>query len=415
MDLYLTQRQIQHNVQINMEWVKGHSEKKDWKMIQDLEDQQLTRDRIYNVWCDRRAETQWKTGSPSFHDPEVTSAERWAIYATSPHYHKLIGKLDEGFYSAIRYSDMASFIQRKHNLSEAKLLRIHLLALHGHFAKLKPFQRPSVSKMIHGWIPTYGTLCRQGRESSPLCPRCNSTVETCDHIFNCPHPLAIESHHVALHTFLSSLVTIGTPLYIISTFEYKLSNVLHLAFNQKYSITFSIPQYTKNCLMEAIKHQNILGWDNFLRGFTSIYWTDLVLLAHHDDKELKPHQLWAEKLVSFILSCTQSIWQSRNKSIHGTSRLEAKQLLCQRVVDQVIKVYNKPPLLHQRFQNISKIPLQQRLTRSTTNLQRWLSRITHQSKVSAIMKQQSPHRQLSLKHAYRRSNISIPDSRKFPP
>jgi hypothetical protein len=76
MDLYPTQWQIQHSVQISMEWVKGHSEKKDWKSIQDLEDQQLTIDQIYNVWCDHMAETQWKTGSSSFHDPEVTSAER---------------------------------------------------------------------------------------------------------------------------------------------------------------------------------------------------------------------------------------------------------------------------------------------------------------------------------------------------
>jgi hypothetical protein len=190
-------------------------------------------------------------------------------------------------------------------------------------------------------------------------------------------------------------VKIRTPLYIISTFEYKLSDVLLLPFNQKYIITSSVPQYTKNRLMEAIKHQNIVGWDNFLRGFTSTYWAELVMLAHHDDRDLKPHQHWAEKLVSYILSCTQSVWHSRNNFIHGTSRREANQLLRQRVVDQVIKLYNQPPILHSRFQKISHIPLLQRLTRSTTNLHRWLSRIAHQRKVSAIMKQQYPFRQLS--------------------
>jgi len=49
---------------------------------------------------------------------------------------------------------------------------------------------------MHGWIPTYASLCRQGREPSSICPQCQSTVETKEHVLICPSSEA--THHWTL-------------------------------------------------------------------------------------------------------------------------------------------------------------------------------------------------------------------------
>jgi hypothetical protein len=57
-DLYLTHKELKKDMDIKLEWIKGHSDEKGWSTIQDLENQRLSRDQIYNVWCDHMAEVQ---------------------------------------------------------------------------------------------------------------------------------------------------------------------------------------------------------------------------------------------------------------------------------------------------------------------------------------------------------------------
>ncbi len=141
-------------------------------------------------------------------------------------------------------------------------------------------QRVTISKMIHNWDPTYSTLCRQGHEPSPLCPRCQKAIETNLHVWTCQQPLAVTRRTLLLQNILSNLVQIQTPLYIIVTLEYKLSLILELLLHNKYILNNQIPQDTHQKLLSVIHHQNIIGWDNFLKGFTSNYWKGLYTAAH---------------------------------------------------------------------------------------------------------------------------------------
>lgn len=83
-------------------------------------------------------------------------------------------------------------------------------------------------KLIHGWIPTYGHLCRQGRAQGSICPRCSSTVETTVHVSIRPAPSAVANRMTHLNTFLRELLQIGTPLTIGSLFEYNFTNPIHI-------------------------------------------------------------------------------------------------------------------------------------------------------------------------------------------
>jgi len=126
-------------------------------------------------------------------------------------------------------------------------------------------------------------------------------------------------------------------------------------------------------------------------------------------------QTWDRSLVQHSVTLLQKIWNDRNVHLHGSSKAEAAQKLRERVLHQDRQVYAHPPKLHKRLSAIRRILLHDRLRRSTTNLQRWLSRIHHQHYVSRRIQSHRKSDQLSLISAYRRANISITKRQKYPP
>jgi hypothetical protein len=124
-------------------------------------------------------------------------------------------------------------------------------------------------------------------------------------------------------------------------------------------------------LITAIRHQNLIGWDNFLRGFTSSYWDALHHKVHLNDPTPNLNSRWDMQLVAESITLSQHIWADRNSHIHGASQTESRQLLRERVMEQVRHIYKHPPRLYPRFKPINNIPLKLRLSRATTNLQCW--------------------------------------------
>ncbi len=68
---------------------------------------------------------------------------------------------------------------------------------------------------------------------------------------------------------------IGTPNCILVTFEYKLSLVLSLEYSPTHHISFPTPTHIHQLLIISIHHQNIIMWQNFLKGYKSLYWMQL--------------------------------------------------------------------------------------------------------------------------------------------
>lgn len=181
-------------------------------------------------------------------------------------------------------------------------------------------------KMIHNWIPTYSVLFHQGRELSSLCPCCFKAVETYEHVFRGSFLLATINCGVYLHSFLSSLWTAGTSIYILSTMEYKLSLTHDISFKHTYRVTHETLQPIYWLLMTAICHQNIIGWDNFLQGCTSKFWLQNFLNSHENNISHPSHQ-WDKKVVEGSINLSRKIWADRNAHLHVSSKSEAAMKL----------------------------------------------------------------------------------------
>jgi hypothetical protein len=105
-----------------------------------------------------------------------------------------------------------------------------------------------------------------------------STVEMNDHLLQCSDPDTLASRSCILLESIDILHQSNTPppLLLLNTLHYKWSLVLALpspVIDQESAVN-GIPF----SLLQVIKHQNMLGWDNMLRGYTSIYW----LRAYND-------------------------------------------------------------------------------------------------------------------------------------
>jgi len=74
-------------------------------------------------------------------------------------------------------------------------------------------------------------------------------------------------------------------------------------------------------------------------------------MAHSNSTSTETIQLWDQKLVEEALNLYQFVWTTRNIFLHGTTKLETKAKLRDRVLEQVRDIYKNPPKLEKSIQS----------------------------------------------------------------
>jgi hypothetical protein len=101
----------------------------------------------------------------------------------------------------------------------------------------------------------------------------------------------------------TKLLKFSTPIYILTTLEYKLSQTLAIPHGHKYAVSEYISTDTKMTLLIAIQHLNILEWDMFLKGFTSTLWEEIYYIdAHRSGWHHAPLPRWGEKKAKLVMT-----------------------------------------------------------------------------------------------------------------
>jgi hypothetical protein len=115
--------------------------------------------------------------------------------------------------------------------------------------------------------------------------------------------------------------------------------VLDISYSQLYSNSSNLDTRKKTKLINAIRHQNILGWDLFMKGIQSSYWAELYQDLYDNLKHHINHN-WSEFLIRSALELYKGIWEDQNKSIHGSSRKESHQRFWERVLQRVSELHH---------------------------------------------------------------------------
>jgi hypothetical protein len=214
-----------------------------------------------------------------------------------------------------------------------------------------------------------------------------------------------------LASFLATLKQHCTAIPILATLEYKLSLALQVPYVRLYCISIRSSPNQHQLLIQAIKHQNIIGWDNFLRGYTSIFWMDSYMSFFASPNMTATLCLtWDVELIRASIFLSTSLWADRNCFIHGTYY----ECVPWNGVERVKYLYKIPPRLDRRYAAIRTIPLESRLQCSTTTLQRWIKRVEHCTFVTKFLRDNPAHRQLTIPQAFARA-VRTESALKYPP
>ncbi len=184
---------------------------------------------------------------------------------------KLTGHMDLNVIDTLGFQTLSDYLSKRHNLTLSKLDKIHLISLQSYICQLKSTTRFSTVKLIHGWLPTYGSLCGQGRRSDPIWPRCQATTETPEHFLICQHPMAVSKRHDLLNIFLHNLNLIDTPVCLSNVFAYKLALTLQIQIPIIQTQLPPLPNEQKITIFTAIRHQHLIGWDILFTENATVY------------------------------------------------------------------------------------------------------------------------------------------------
>jgi hypothetical protein len=179
-------------------------------------------------------------------------------------------------------------------------------------------------------------------------------VEAHDHIREGSDEKAVLFRKEQLHTFLTALEHAHTAPFLITAIEYKLSLALSIPYLPKHELREQLSHDTHRSLMSAICHQNVLGWDMFLKKFTSIYWAKIQL---QQPVMISDTHSWETMLMRNLLQLYKGLWDDENSCLHGLTWQDSKHTLSERVICQVEYIYKYLPTLHPHFSIIDSIPL----------------------------------------------------------
>jgi hypothetical protein len=185
--------------------------------------------------------------------------------------------------------------------------------------------------------------------------------------------------------------------------------------DKKYEIKHEPTNATTSTITKALNHQNLVGWQQALRGYISRFWIDAQTLNTTPKKPNKKQPKLEHKLIGTFINLHRKIWEERNHFIHGETIAEQRLKARERITLQVAAVYKNPPKLARRYQAITEIPIETRMKQSTQNLQNWIALIKHQQKVTTLMAAKRPPNQMSMQQAVANMHKALNGKQYFPP
>lgn len=136
-------------------------------------------------------------------------------------------------------------------------------------------------------------------------------------------------------------------------------------------------------LQQAVNEQSAIGWDKLLLGIGTGTWKVIqdVIDTGHPKPPRRSSTAWMNAAMHQLLKFSLRCWKQRNACVHGSTRLEQKQIALKNVREKIKEIYANPPLLASRFPSIYSIPLEHRLKMTLQTAEQQISLIAHQTRV----------------------------------
>lgn len=158
----------------------------------------------------------------------------------------------------------------------------------------------------------YHTLCLMNYPRNlDRCPRCKKPEETATHILLCNAPSATQLWEDELDRLKGWFRCHDTAPQIMNA-------VLHNLVKWKKVGGIFPHHYADNRTRTVIRDQNTIGWNHFMLGRFSYGWKILQDEYYKKIQSRRTGQRWAELLIKELWRIHWSMWDQRNKALHGT-------------------------------------------------------------------------------------------------
>jgi hypothetical protein len=129
----------------------------------------------------------------------------------------------------------------------------------------------------------------------------------------------------------------------------------------------------KQALVQA---QTTIGWHHLLYGCLASDWST-IQTCHVKNSNLNPQKYsgakWASGLIKYLWQSLHQLWETHNKSLHGTTFEESQPAQRERLSNQITMLYARRAELHLHDQAMFRRPLAERLQQPLSVLTIWLS------------------------------------------
>jgi hypothetical protein len=150
--------------------------------------------------------------------------------------------------------------------------------------------------------------------------------------------------------------------------------------------THSYPPHLKAHIQKALLSQERIGWNNCLKGFMSLEWSNLAKLdmisPSKDEHGKGAHHI--RTIITAIHTFTRNIWLVRNKALHEVEEINATTTATTAEQIEISYYHTRPNLLRFDDRHLCDRNLNQLLTGSSSTRRQWLRLVKSSVQTHAI-------------------------------
>ncbi|KAI2512859.1 hypothetical protein MHU86_1405 [Fragilaria crotonensis] len=345
-------------------WVRGHQDS-----IKSYE--HLSREARLNIDADYlatryRLRGKLKSTSTVDHHP----AQRISISIMGK---RLTAQYDECIRFHINGYHLKQYMQDRKQWNDNTWNMIDMGSFSHHFKRLTPSQQTSHMKFVHDQLPLGKRRFQVSMSKDTIlktCPCCGKADEDSHHLVRCHSNSFMNS---GLQTLRRSPNEGPHPLRRILV-----GGITHWIHNgtSDYRVDLEgYPEHMKDTITRILLEQELIGWDNALKGFLSKSWMDLASLRYDDsssDRVEGANRL--RRSIRALYVYTTGVWRARNSALHESDD-DLNRRLRSNMHDTILQLHRNPDQICFDDRYLCEMPLETLLKSSAATQRRWIKKM----------------------------------------
>ena len=190
----------------------------------------------------------------------ILPGEQWAVFHNGV---KITSSLRETLLAAFQEEATVRYVQQKYGFTDPIMASVGWHYLECLFRRKSAHQRATLSKYIHGWLPSEAFLRKQGREA-PMCPFCQNPPARNTHFLTCMEAKACTAREEAWNACTAYFLKEGGSCpAVVDLFDSKVRPLLNLPPRRRPRGIGRSRDSVQQAIDRAVASQDIIGWDLF--------------------------------------------------------------------------------------------------------------------------------------------------------